>query len=185
MISLQTVTNEPSATAYLAEIDTDISSFDVRPHTLSLGWSSKLGCACFKLLVTDLNFTTYVTHIFPPFRDLCIIKSKISRTRVLHHPESNKFLELRTIIPAYLTLSSKSSKSVYRAVSVASNCALMSAFHSNNMPRITSLHFGPTQALHSHPERGCGFAGTKNVMSTLSGAKIGSHAGLHDMGRPT
>jgi hypothetical protein len=184
-ISLQTTTNEPSEIAYLAEMNTDISSFDIRSHTLSLGWSSWLGCAYFKLLVTNLNFTTYVTHIFPPFRDLCIIQSKISRTRVLHHPERNKFLELRTIIPAYLTLSSKSSKSVYRAASIAFNCTIMSALRSKNVSRMTSLRFGPTRALRSHPERGCGSAGTKSVMSTLTGAKIGSPAELHDMGRST
>jgi hypothetical protein len=167
-ISLQTTTNEPSAIAYLAETNTDISSFDIRSHTLSLGWSSWLGCAYIKLFVTNLDFTTYVNHIFSPFRDLCIIQSKVSRTRVLHHPERNEFFELRTIIPAYLTLSSKSSKSVYRAVSIAFNCTIMSTLRSKNVSRMTPLRFGPTQALHSHPERGCGFAGTKSVMSPLT-----------------
>jgi hypothetical protein len=38
--SLQTAADEPSETVCLAETNTDISSFNVGPHTLSLGWSS-------------------------------------------------------------------------------------------------------------------------------------------------
>src|SRR5882757_2012530 len=119
---LRKATNDPSAAIYLSETKADISSINLCPHALSLDWSSGSGCAYFRLTVTNLDFTTYATHVFPPLRDLCIIQPKKSRTRVLHHPARNKYFEHVLIMPTYLTLSSKSSKSVSRAASVTFNC---------------------------------------------------------------